>query len=63
MAKKWRVSLDRKVLGHYAGRTPEEAVKKAHAKHYNFYDGDSEQSPYLVTKAGVVDAPVYEVGI
>lgn len=36
MAYKWRVSVDDQFLGHYYGKTPEEAVKKAVSANYNY---------------------------
>lgn len=58
MAKKWQVSLGEKVLGHYAGRTPEEAVEKAKNNSILNFSGNEI---FFVHKAGINDSTVYEV--
>lgn len=59
MSNKWRVSFGKnKVLGHFAAKTPEEAVDKAIAKHKNTFAFKGE---YTAVRAGNADAVEYTV--
>ena len=58
MSNKWRVAFDERVLGHYAAKTPEEAVEKAINKWSNFYQ---MTGVYMATKAGNANSEVFEV--
>ena len=58
MANKWRVAFDERVLGHYAAKTPEEAVEKAVNKWSDFYQ---MTGVYTATKAGNAKNEVFEV--
>lgn len=60
MAKKWQVSLDEKVLGHYAGHTPEEAVGKAKLAHLDTTNFPCN-SIFKVHKAGIATPEIFEV--
>lgn len=60
MAKKWQVSLGEKVLGHYAGHTPEEAVGKARLAHLDTMDFSGEDT-FKVHKTGVATHEIFEV--
>lgn len=60
MSNKWRVSFGKnKVLGHFAAKTPEEAVDKAIAKHKDTLSFDGEF--YTAVRAGNADAVEYTV--
>lgn len=61
MGKKWRVSLDSKVLGHYAGHTPEEAVDKAKSAHSDVMDFSDALGRFSVQRAGSINNTVYTV--
>lgn len=59
MSNKWRVSFGKnKVLGHFAAKTPEEAVDKAIAKHNFSLSGEGY---YTAVRAGNADAVEYTV--
>lgn len=59
MSSKWRVSYGKnKVLGHFAAKTPEEAVDKAIAKHKDTFSLSGE---YTAVRAGNADAVEYTV--
>lgn len=58
MSNKWRVAFDNRVLGHYAAKTPEEAVEKAIDKWSDLYQ---MTGIYTATKAGNVDNKIFEV--
>lgn len=56
MSNKWRVAFDNHVLGHFAAKTPEEAVSKALDKHQMQATG-----LFTIVRAGDAKAKVYEV--
>lgn len=58
MANKWRVAFNERVLGHYAAKTPEEAVEKAVNKWSDFYQ---MTGVYTATKAGNAKNEIFEV--
>lgn len=58
MSNKWRVAFNNRVLGHYAAKTPEEAVDKAITKWEDLY---SMTGLYTATKAGNSKNEVFEV--
>lgn len=59
MSNKWRVSYGKnKVLGHFAAKTPEEAVDKAIAKHKDTFSFNGE---YTAVRAGNAEAVEYTV--
>ena len=60
MSNKWRVSYGKnKVLGHFAAKTPEEAVDKAIAKHKDTFTLNGEV--YTAVRAGNAGAVEYTV--
>ena len=60
MAKKWQVSLGEKVLGHYTGRTLEEAVEKAKLAHLHTTNFSAKDT-FKVHKAGASTPEIFEV--
>ena len=58
MANKWRVAFNERVLGHYAAKTPEEAVEKAINRWSDFYQ---MTGVYTATKAGNAKNEIFEV--
>lgn len=58
MANKWRVAFGERVLGHYAAKTPEEAVEKGIDKWSDLYQ---MTGVYTVTKAGNANNEIFEV--
>lgn len=60
MANKWRVSYGNCVLGHYAAKTPEEAVTKAVDRCIAYHPEVSE-GIFNVTKAGNAANVVFTV--
>ena len=62
MANKWRVTYKDCILGHYAAKTPEEAVAKAVDRcgiyHPEITDGNSS---FTVVRAGNAANKVFEV--
>lgn len=58
MSNKWRVAFNNRVLGHYAAKTPEEAVDKAITKWKDLY---AMTGIYNVTKAGNSNNVVFAV--
>lgn len=74
MSNKWRVSYGKnKVLGHFAAKTPEEAVDKAIARYEDTYSFNGESVTtyentysfngeiYTAVRAGNADAVEYTV--
>lgn len=59
MSKKWRVSLGEKVLGHYAGHSPEEAVEKAKSAHSDVIDFTDSLGKFSARKAGSIHNDVF----
>lgn len=64
MANKWRVKYEGKVLGHYTGHNPAEAVQKAMAKYIevgisNFYPN----SAFTICRAGSRDAEEFLIAV
>ena len=58
MSNKWRVAFNERVLGHYAAKTPEEAVEKAIDKWSDLYQ---MTGVYTATKAGNASNEIIEV--
>lgn len=58
MSNKWRVAFDNRVLGHYAAKTPEEAVEKAIDKWSDLYQ---MTGLYTATKAGNANNEIFGV--
>ena len=58
MSNKWRVAFGNRVLGHYAAKTPEEAVEKAIDKWSDLYQ---MAGVYTATKAGNASNEIIEV--
>ena len=58
MSNKWRVAFGERVLGHYAAKTPEEAIEKAIDKWSDFY---LMTGMYTATKAGNANSEIFEV--
>lgn len=61
MGKKWRVSLDSKVLGHYAGHSPQEAVIRAKIAHSDVIDFSDTLGRFSIQRAGSINNTVYTV--
>lgn len=62
MSNKWRVSNDERVLGHFAAKTPQDAVTAAREKHKGYHPEVMKNgAKFSVVRAGNADAKVYEV--
>lgn len=49
--KKWRISAQDKVLGHYAGRTPDAALRKCISRNQDYID-DIENTDFIMKRVG-----------
>lgn len=61
MSRKWKVFSEDRVYGHYTGKTPEEAAKKAMKKNYSFHPEIA--MGVSVVKSGDCTAKVVEVSL